>query len=72
MIIINVPATLFLPMVPLKKYSMVPLKQSLIGKLLTEKIIPKQIVQNTLLGIWGFPKPLQFQDRIFIAPGWPC
>jgi hypothetical protein len=26
-------------------------KQSLIGKLLTEKIIPKQIVHNTLTGI---------------------
>jgi hypothetical protein len=37
-------------------------KQSLIGKLLTEKIIPKQIVQNTLLGIWGDPKGFQISE----------
>ncbi|KAK2406057.1 hypothetical protein QL285_041841 [Trifolium repens] len=37
-------------------------QQSLIGKLLTEKIIPKQIIQNTLLGIWGNPKGFQLSE----------
>jgi hypothetical protein len=37
-------------------------KQSLIGKLLIEKIIPKQIVHNTLLGIWGDPKGFQISE----------
>jgi hypothetical protein len=37
-------------------------QQSLIGKLITEKIIPKQIIQNTLLGIWGNPKGFQLSE----------
>jgi hypothetical protein len=37
-------------------------KHSLIGKLLSEKIVPKQIIFNTLLGIWGNPKGLQITE----------
>jgi hypothetical protein len=37
-------------------------QQSLIGKLLTEKIIPKQIIQNSLLGIWGNPEGFQLSE----------
>jgi hypothetical protein len=37
-------------------------QQSLIGKILTDKIIPKQIIQNTLLGIWGNPKGFQITE----------
>jgi hypothetical protein len=37
-------------------------QKSLIGKFLTDKIITKQIVQNTLLGIWGDPKGFQISE----------
>jgi hypothetical protein len=37
-------------------------QQSLIGKLITEKIIPKQIIQNSLLGIWGNPIGFQLSE----------
>jgi hypothetical protein len=37
-------------------------KKSLIGKFLTEKIITKQVVHNTLLGIWGNPKGFQITE----------
>jgi hypothetical protein len=37
-------------------------QKSLIGKFLSEKIITKQIVQNTLLGIWGDPKGFQISE----------
>jgi hypothetical protein len=37
-------------------------QQSLIGKFLTEKIIPKQIISNALLGIWGNPKGFQISE----------
>ncbi|WJX85442.1 hypothetical protein P8452_67896 [Trifolium repens] len=37
-------------------------QQSLIGKLLTDKIIPKQIINNALLGIWGNPKGFQISE----------
>jgi hypothetical protein len=31
-------------------------QQSLIGKILSEKFVPKQIIYNSLMGIWGNPK----------------
>ncbi|KAK2444933.1 hypothetical protein QL285_015923 [Trifolium repens] len=37
-------------------------QQSLIGKLITEKIIPKQIIQSTLLGIWGNSEGFQLSE----------
>ncbi|WJX58345.1 hypothetical protein P8452_43810 [Trifolium repens] len=37
-------------------------QQSLIGKLITEKIIPKQIIQGTLMGIWGNPEGFQLSE----------
>jgi hypothetical protein len=37
-------------------------QQSIIGKLLTYKVIPKQIINNVLLGIWGNPKGLQISE----------
>jgi hypothetical protein len=37
-------------------------QKSLIGKLLSEKIVTKQIIQNTLLGIWGDPQGFQLSE----------
>jgi hypothetical protein len=37
-------------------------KKSLIGKILSEKIITKQIIHNTLIGIWGDPKGFQISE----------
>jgi hypothetical protein len=37
-------------------------QESLIGKFMSEKIITKQIVQNTILGIWGDPKGFQISE----------
>jgi hypothetical protein len=37
-------------------------KQSLIGKFLFEKTVPKQIIHNSLMGIWGNPKGFHIND----------
>jgi hypothetical protein len=37
-------------------------KQSLIGKILSEKLVPKQIIHNSLMGIWGSPKGFQITE----------
>jgi hypothetical protein len=37
-------------------------KHNLIGKVLSDKIIPKQIIQNTLMGIWGNPKDFKISE----------
>jgi hypothetical protein len=37
-------------------------QKSLIGKFLSDKIITKQIVLNTLIGIWGDPKGFQISE----------